>query len=190
MFIFSWKEKQLFTRQVRVQIGKSNSNMLTTIEKQSSLAGNVHLSILFFPHRPRTVQLRQIMDGPNTSDKDNKVPVPSAQQKYSTNKKQRVFPWMEKKIKSLEKIILTRVKILCLKEHTSLLRFFETEVGLELGVFEFLSFFFLQRYPSFLLDRSETVTYSFVEPPFSSAAEWTEWVKMELFSKWTKNRAS
>ena len=57
IYTFPWQETYLFTRQIKVQIGKSTLIILFTKEKMPTLAGNKHSSIHFFPHGPRLFHL-------------------------------------------------------------------------------------------------------------------------------------
>ena len=43
----------MFTRQIKVQIGKSTLIILHIKGKMPTLVGNKHLSVHFFPHGPR-----------------------------------------------------------------------------------------------------------------------------------------
>ena len=53
IYTLPWRETKLFTRQIKVQIGKS-----TFIKgKMPTLAGNKYLSIYFFLHGPRLFHL-------------------------------------------------------------------------------------------------------------------------------------
>ena len=47
----------MFTRQIKVQIGKSTLTMLFIKEKMPTFAGNKHLSVHFFLHGPRLFHL-------------------------------------------------------------------------------------------------------------------------------------
>ena len=49
--------KKLFTRQVKVQIGKSTLIILFIKERMPTLAGNKHPSVRFFLHGPRLFHL-------------------------------------------------------------------------------------------------------------------------------------
>ena len=53
IYTFPWRETYLFTRQIKVQIGKSTLIILFTKEKMPTLAGNKHSSNHFFFHGPR-----------------------------------------------------------------------------------------------------------------------------------------
>ena len=57
IYTLPWRETQLFTRQIKVQIGKSTLIILFKKEKIPNLAGNKHSSIHFFPHGPRPFHL-------------------------------------------------------------------------------------------------------------------------------------
>ena len=54
---FPWRETWIFTRQIKVQIGKSTLIILFIKEKMPTLAGNKHPSIHFFLHGPRLFHL-------------------------------------------------------------------------------------------------------------------------------------
>ena len=48
IYTFPWRETKLFTRQIKVQMGKSNLIILFIEEKMPTLAGNKHPSVQFF----------------------------------------------------------------------------------------------------------------------------------------------
>ena len=54
---FPWREKRLFARPVKVQIGKSTVIILTTKAKRPTLAGKKLFFVHFFLHRPRLLHL-------------------------------------------------------------------------------------------------------------------------------------
>ena len=56
-YTFPWWEKYLFTRQVKVRIGKSTSVIVSVKGKMPSLAGSKHLSVHFFLHGLRLFYL-------------------------------------------------------------------------------------------------------------------------------------
>ena len=54
---FLWRETKLFTRQIKVQIGKSTLIIFFMKEKMPTLAGNKHPSVHFFLPGPRFFHL-------------------------------------------------------------------------------------------------------------------------------------
>ena len=54
---FPWRETLLYTRQLKVQIGKSTLIILFTKKKLPTLVGNKHLSVHIYLHRPRLFHL-------------------------------------------------------------------------------------------------------------------------------------
>ena len=57
IYTFPWRETYLFTRQIKVQIGKSTLIITFIKEKMPTLAGNKHFSVHFFLHGPRLFHL-------------------------------------------------------------------------------------------------------------------------------------
>ena len=57
LFIPTLGGKQVFTRQIKVQVGKSTLIILFTKEKMPNLAGYKHPSVHFFLHGPRLFHL-------------------------------------------------------------------------------------------------------------------------------------
>ena len=50
IYTFLWRETTSFTRQIKVQIGRSTLIKLSMKGKKPNLAGNKHLSVHFFLH--------------------------------------------------------------------------------------------------------------------------------------------
>ena len=57
IYTFPWRETELFTRQIKVQIGKSTLIILFIKAEMPTLAGNKHLSIHFLLHGPHLFHL-------------------------------------------------------------------------------------------------------------------------------------
>ena len=56
-YTFPWRETYLFTRQIKVQIGKSTLIIIIIKGEVPTLAKNKQLSVHFFPHGPRIFHL-------------------------------------------------------------------------------------------------------------------------------------
>ena len=57
IYTFAWRETKLFTRQIKVQIGKSTLIIFFIKEKMPTLAGNKHFSVHLLLHGPRLFHL-------------------------------------------------------------------------------------------------------------------------------------
>ena len=57
IYTFPWRETQLFTRQIKVQLGKSTLLILSIKGKTPTPVGNKDSSIQFFLHGPRLFHL-------------------------------------------------------------------------------------------------------------------------------------
>ena len=77
---FPWREKQFFTRQVKVQIGKS-----TIIITTSKLECRLWREINNFSIHLSSIHLWTEKDKPNPSEKDIKVLIPAPQFLYAPN---------------------------------------------------------------------------------------------------------
>ena len=80
IYTFHWRKTQLFTRQIKVQIGKSFLITLSIKGKMPTLAGNKHLSVHFFLHGPRLSIFRQEKYVSNPSEMDIKMVIPAPTQ--------------------------------------------------------------------------------------------------------------
>ena len=77
IYTFPWRETQLFTRQIKVKIGKSTLIILFTKEKMPTLAGkNTPPSISFLTDRVLSI-FRQKRYGSDPSEMDIKVAIPA-----------------------------------------------------------------------------------------------------------------
>ena len=97
IYTFPWRETQLFTRQIKVRIGKSILFILFIKGKMPTLARNKHPSVHFFLHGPRLfhlstekVRVRSVGNGHQSgysrADTLNK----------NINKRSKIFPYREK----------------------------------------------------------------------------------------------
>ena len=80
IYSFPWRETYLFTRQIKVQIGKSTIIILSIKGEMPNLAGNKHLSIHFFLHGPRLFHFSTEKNGSDPSEMDIKMVIPTPTQ--------------------------------------------------------------------------------------------------------------
>ena len=81
IYTIPWRETKLFTRPFKVQKGEKYLNHIIYKGKMPTLAGNKHLSIHFFLHRPSLLPFFDKKKyGPNLSETDIKVVIPAPTQ--------------------------------------------------------------------------------------------------------------
>ena len=77
---FPWRKTYLFTRQIKVQRGKSTLIILFKKGKMPIFAVNKHASVHFFLHGPRLFQISTEKYGSDPSEMDIKVVTPALTQ--------------------------------------------------------------------------------------------------------------
>ena len=94
---FPWRETYLFTRQIKVQIGKSTLIILFIKGKMPTLAANKQLSVHFLFQGPRIFHLStEKSTGPIRRKWSSKWLFPWRHNEKNINKRSKIFPYREK----------------------------------------------------------------------------------------------
>ena len=93
IYTFSWRETQMRTRQINVQIGRSTLQVITSKFKCRLWREINNISIYLIPHRTCLFQFWQKMIGPNPSEMAIKVSIPVPTYCLQSEK---CLPWMGK----------------------------------------------------------------------------------------------